>query len=147
MITVLLVDDHAGFRGALAELIGLERDLVVCAEAADGHAAVAAARTHCPDVVVMDVGLPGLDGLEATAAIRALGISTRVLVLTSDGSLRVRRDAEKSGAQAFLLKGLPSEDIIAAIRRVAEASPVAPQPIVAPVTIEQPAPGQVAAVD
>lgn len=97
----------------------LEHDMAVCGQAADGQEALAAALASTPDVIVMDVGLPGMDGLEATRAILAAGCRSQIVMLTSNGSARVRQQAAAAGAVAFLLKGAPCEQIVAELRAVA----------------------------
>jgi len=113
---VLIVDDHRIVREGLRELLESEDDLDVVGEAADGRQAVALARRLAPDVVVMDVNLPELDGMEATRRILAERPDTRVVALSmhTDGS--VARNMRNAGASAYLAKGVPTEDLIAAIR-------------------------------
>jgi DNA-binding NarL/FixJ family response regulator len=120
-IRVLLADDQALVRAGFRALVDAEDGLEVVAEAADGEAAVAAAREHVPDVVLMDVRMPRLDGLEATAAITAdpALAGTRVLVLTTFELDEYVFGALRAGASGFLLKDVEPADLLTAIRVVA----------------------------
>ncbi|MGW4125934.1 response regulator [Nocardia sp. NPDC004711] len=114
-ITILIADDHTVFRSGLRAVVDAHPDLECVAEVGDGRAAIeAAARTH-PDVAILDVRMPKLDGLAATAAIVAAG-GTRVLVLTTYDSEANLHRALSAGASGFLLKSLPPEELVAAIR-------------------------------
>ncbi|GAB3209182.1 response regulator [Nocardia tengchongensis] len=114
-ITVLIADDHTVFRSGLRAVVDAHPDLECVAEVGDGRAAIeAAARTH-PDVAILDVRMPKLDGLAATEAIVAAG-GTRVLVLTTYDSEANLHRALSAGASGFLLKSLPPEELVAAIR-------------------------------
>ena len=120
-IRVLLADDQALVRAGFRALLDAEDGLEVVAEAADGEVAVAAAREHAPDVVLMDVRMPRLDGLEATAAITAdpALAGTRVLVLTTFELDEYVFGALRAGASGFLLKDVEPADLLTAIRVVA----------------------------
>ncbi|WP_282793449.1 response regulator transcription factor [Streptomyces sp. CC224B] len=118
-VRVLVVDDQAVVRAGFAAVVDAEPDLVVVGQAADGAEAVALARAHRPDVVLMDVRMPGMDGLEATRRLTALDPPARVLVLTT-----FRRDeyvfsALRGGASGFLLKDCEPGELVDAIRAVA----------------------------
>ncbi|MFE3759226.1 response regulator [Nocardia tengchongensis] len=114
-ITVLIADDHTVFRSGLRAVVDAHPDLECVAEVGDGRAAIeAAGRTH-PDVAILDVRMPKLDGLAATEAIVAAG-GTRVLVLTTYDSEANLHRALSAGASGFLLKSLPPEELVAAIR-------------------------------
>ncbi|MFI6514359.1 response regulator transcription factor [Spirillospora sp. NPDC050679] len=119
MITVLLAEDQGMVRGALAALLDLEDDLEVVGQAADGAEAVAAAARLAPDVVLLDVEMPGKDGLTAAAEIGAALPGCRVMILTTFGRPGYLRRAMEAGAAAFLIKDGPAEELAAAIRRVA----------------------------
>ncbi len=120
MIRVLLADDQALVRGGLRKIVETEPDLTVVAEAADGMQAVDAARAAKPDVAVLDIRMPQLDGIEATRRIvAALGDDVRVLMLTTFGLDEYVFDALRAGASGFMLKDAPPEELLDAIRVVA----------------------------
>lgn len=118
-ISVLLADDHRLFREGLRFTLEQEPDLEVVAEADNGAAAVDLARRLAPDVVLMDVSMPVLDGLAATAAIAGEGASPRVLVLTMFDDDETVFAALKAGASGYLVKGSPPEQLLAVVRSVA----------------------------
>ncbi|MCP2340313.1 response regulator transcription factor [Actinomadura rupiterrae] len=118
MIRVMLAEDQGMVRGALATLLGLEDDLEVVAEAAGGAEAVLVAERERPDVALLDIEMPGKDGLAAAAEIRAAVPSCRVMILTTFGRPGYLRRAMEAGASAFLVKDSPASDLAAAIRRV-----------------------------
>ena len=116
---ILLVDDHAVVREGLVSLLQRQSDLLVVAEAADGASAIRLYRQHRPDLVVLDLRLPDMDGVEVTAAIRAEFPQARLLVLSSfDGDEDIYR-ALKAGARAYVLKDSTREELLAAVRTVA----------------------------
>jgi DNA-binding NarL/FixJ family response regulator len=118
-INVLVVDDQALVRAGFIKLLEPEPDLSVVGEAGDGSEAVeAAARTH-PDVVLMDIRMPRVDGIEATRRIRARSGAPRVLVLTTYDLDEYVFEALKAGASGFLLKDAPADQLIAGIHVVA----------------------------
>jgi DNA-binding NarL/FixJ family response regulator len=108
VVRILIVDDHAEVRSGLAELFAATADIVVVATAADGEEAVALAASYRPEVVVIDISMPGIDGIEATRRILAADPRVRVIVLTS---YRDRyAEAIAAGADRYLLKeGEPAE--------------------------------------
>lgn len=118
MITVLLVDDQALVRAGFAMLVGSQPDLSVVGEAGDGLAAVRAVRTLQPDVVLMDVRMPTMDGVEATREVVAAVPETKVIVLTTFDLDEYAFSALQAGASGFLLKDAPPEDLLDAIRVV-----------------------------
>jgi DNA-binding NarL/FixJ family response regulator len=119
-ITVVLADDQALVRRGFRLILEAEPDLEVVAEAEDGQQAIDAARRHHPAVILMDIQMPGLDGLEATRRILAdADSSTRVLILTTFERDDYVFEALQLGASGFLLKTAPPEDLIAAVRVVA----------------------------
>jgi two-component system response regulator DesR len=117
-IRVLLAEDQTMVRGALAALLALEEDIEVVAEAARGDEVVPAALEAAPDVALLDIEMPGGDGLSAAAALKASLPSCRVLILTTFGRAGYLRRAMESGAVGFLLKDAPSSELATAIRRV-----------------------------
>jgi DNA-binding NarL/FixJ family response regulator len=118
VITVLLVDDQALVRAGFAMLVGSQPDLTVVGEAGDGLAAVRAVRTLQPDVVLMDVRMPTMDGVEATREVVAAAPETKVIVLTTFDLDEYAFSALQAGASGFLLKDAPPEDLLDAIRVV-----------------------------
>jgi DNA-binding NarL/FixJ family response regulator len=119
-VRVLLVDDEALVRGGLRMILESAEDLEVVGEADDGSKAVDAVRLHRPDVVLMDVRMPGLDGLSAAAQVLALANPPRVVILTTFGLDSYVFSALEAGASGFLLKDTPPRDLIEAVRVVAE---------------------------
>jgi len=119
-IRILLADDHIVMRSGLRVLLDRQPGLQVIAEAADGREAVTLAETHTPDVAVVDVAMPNLNGIEATRQITAKRPQTAVVILSmhSDESYVLR--ALKAGARGYLLKDSPETDLINAIRAVHE---------------------------
>ncbi|MFZ1996478.1 MAG: response regulator transcription factor, partial [Solirubrobacteraceae bacterium] len=121
MITVELVDDQSLVRAGFHALLDAEDDIEVVAEAADGESAVARAREHRPQVVLMDIRMPKVDGLQATAQITAdpALCDTRVVVLTTFELDEYVFGALRAGASGFLLKDVEPADLVAAVRVVA----------------------------
>jgi DNA-binding NarL/FixJ family response regulator len=122
VIKVLLVDDQAMVREGFGALLAAQPDIVVVGGAADGEEAVSAARRHDPDVVLMDIRMPKLDGLSATRQMLAVPPGThrpRVLMLTTFDLDEYVFEALRAGASGFLLKDAPSADLVRAIRVVA----------------------------
>ncbi|GIF12073.1 response regulator [Actinoplanes teichomyceticus] len=116
MIRVLIADDQAMVRQGFGALLAAQPDLLVVGDAADGAAAVAAARRLDPDVVLMDVRMPVMDGLEAT---RRLAGGPKVLILTTFDLDDYVYEALRAGASGFLLKDAPAADLVQAVRVVA----------------------------
>ena len=119
MITVLLVDDQALLRMGLRLVLEAEDDLTVVGEAGDGAVAVAQVSALDPDVVLMDVRMPGTNGIDATAAIVASHPRTKVLILTTFDLDEYAFAALRAGASGFLLKDAPPAELVGAIRTVA----------------------------
>jgi DNA-binding NarL/FixJ family response regulator len=119
MTTILIADDQALVRVGLRKILENETDMVVVGEAVDGEDAVAAAARWRPDVVLMDIRMPVLDGIEATRQTVGTQPSTRVLVLTTFGLDNYVFDALRAGASGFMLKDAAPEEILAAVRIVA----------------------------
>src|SRR2546422_731451 len=118
-VRILLVDDQVVFRVAVRALLERHRDLVVVGEAGRGEAAVASAKATRPDVVLMDLAMPGKGGIEATRRITRLGIGARVLVLTALPQERELLDALDAGATGFVEKMEAAEHLVNGIRAVA----------------------------
>ena len=118
-IRILLVDDHAMFRAGVHALIELEEDLEVVGEASTGDEAVEETRRLHPDVVVMDISMPGSGGLEATRRIAALGLESKVLVLTVHAEEEYLVPVVQAGASGYLTKTSADTELIEAIRSVA----------------------------
>lgn len=117
-IRLLIADDQALVRGALGALLDLESDLFVCGMASDGAEAVRLAGELQPDVCLMDIQMPGMDGVEATRRIREASGSTRVLVVTTFARPGYLRSALDAGASGFIVKDTPAEQLAEAVRRV-----------------------------
>jgi two-component system response regulator DesR len=117
-IRLLLADDQALVRGALAALLDLEPDLEVVAEIGRGDELVAAVRAHRVDVALVDVQMPGLDGIAATAELRRAVPGCRVLVVTTFGRPGYLRRALDAGAAGFVVKDTPARELADAVRRV-----------------------------
>jgi two-component system response regulator DesR len=117
-IRLLLADDQAMVRGALATLLGLEPDMEVVAEVGSGDEVVAAARSSRPDVALVDVEMPGLDGIAATAALHEAMPGVRVLIVTTFGRPGFLRRALQAGASGFVVKDTPARQLAEAVRRV-----------------------------
>ena len=120
VIRVVVADDQPLVRTGLRMILGAEKDLEVVGEAADGAEAVEVCSRERPDVVLMDVRMPGMDGIDATRAVTAADDPPRVLVLTTFDLDDVVYDALRAGASGFLLKDAPEERLTTAIRVVAE---------------------------
>jgi two-component system, NarL family, response regulator DesR len=119
VIRLLVAEDQALVRGAIVALLGLEHDLQVVAEVARGDEVVARALEARPDVAMLDIEMPGLDGLSAAAQLRTALPSCRVIVVTTFGRPGYLRRAMEAGASGFLLKDAPAPQLADAIRRVA----------------------------
>lgn len=120
-LRVLVVDDQALVRRGFAMVLDHEPDIEVVAEAGTGLEAIAAAREHQPDVILMDIRMPELDGLEASARILAeTGEKTRIIILTTFDPDEYVYKALNVGASGFVLKDIPPEDLVAAVHTVAE---------------------------
>jgi two-component system response regulator DesR len=123
MIRVLIAEDQAMVRGALASLLGLEEDIDVVAEVERGDLVLAAAKRTRPDVALLDIEMPGLDGISAAGQLARELPETRSLILTTFGRPGYMRRALEQGASGFLLKDAPSSELAEAIRAVAAGRP------------------------
>ena len=118
-VRVLLVDDDALVRAGLRMILSSSEELEVVGEAADGADAVAAVRAHRPDVVLMDIRMPKMDGIAATSAVRSLATPPHVIVLTTFQADEQVMSALRAGADGFLLKDTAPTEIVNAVRLVA----------------------------
>ncbi|KAA1372444.1 response regulator transcription factor [Aeromicrobium fastidiosum] len=118
MIRVLVADDQALVRGALVALLQMEDDLDVVAEVARGDEVVDAAREHTVDVALLDVEMPGMDGLSAARAVREALPACRVLMVTTFGRPGYLKQAMAAGASGFVVKDTPARQLADAVRRV-----------------------------
>jgi NarL family two-component system response regulator LiaR len=123
-ITVLLADDHALVRGGVRAYLQTQRDLLVVAEAASGAEAVRLAAEHAPDVALMDLVMPEMDGIEATRRLRSVSPRTRVIVLTSFHDDAHIFPAIKAGALSYLLKDINPRELAEAVRQAARGESV-----------------------
>jgi DNA-binding NarL/FixJ family response regulator len=114
-IRILLVEDNDTFRETLELLLGLRSDVVVVASVADGAHAVSACREHTPDVVLMDYRMPGLDGVQATRAVREVCPRAAIVVLTASANVREMHAFREAGAVACLSKTQDLDQIVEAI--------------------------------
>jgi DNA-binding NarL/FixJ family response regulator len=118
-IRIVIVEDNKVFREALELLLGLRTDLKVVASVADGEEAVPACQKHDPDVALMDYRLPGLDGVEATRALRTACPTVAVVALTASANREEMKALQEAGAVACLTKDQELDDIVAAIHNAA----------------------------
>jgi two-component system, NarL family, response regulator len=117
-IKILVADDHPYVRDGIVSLLSTERDMKVIAQAADGAEALAMAKRHLPDVVLLDLRMPQMDGLDVITQIQSLGLPCKVVVLTTYESEQDIHQALKTGARGYLLKDTPRPQLLEAIRRV-----------------------------
>ena len=115
-IRVLIADDHAVVRSGLRQLMGDQPDLEVVGEAGDGREALEKVKTLKPDVIVLDIAMPGVSGLEAAGLIKEAVPACRIVVLTMHGKETFVRQVLSSGALAYVLKASPVQDVLAAVR-------------------------------
>jgi two-component system response regulator NreC len=118
-IRILLADDHAVLRAGLKALLAAQPDLEVVGEAADGAQAVRLVRELTPDVVVMDIGMPGVGGIDATARIKREHPATKLLILSMHDDQGYLRQALRAGASGYVLKKAADTELLAAIRAAA----------------------------
>jgi DNA-binding NarL/FixJ family response regulator len=121
-VNVLVADDHKQTREAIADLIDRQEDLHVVGKAADGHEAVGQAQALRPDVVVMDLAMPGLHGMDATATIRATCPDIRVLVLSNHVGQQLVKAALDRGASGYIRKDRAHEELITGLRTIRQGN-------------------------
>lgn len=123
MVRILLADDHDVVRHGLRHLLERQEGWTVCGEASSGREAVELARTQLPDVAVIDVGMPDLNGLEATRQIRRASPRTEVLVFTMHDSEQLVREVLAAGAKGYMMKSDAARSIVAAVESLAAHRP------------------------
>jgi DNA-binding NarL/FixJ family response regulator len=135
VIRVLIADDHALVRAGLEQLLESTKDIAVVATAADGERAATLAQEHHPDVVLMDLSMPGVGGIEATRRIRAAEPAVHVVVLTSFSDRERILEAVDAGALGYLLKDAEPDELLRGIRAAARGeAPLAPKAALALIT-------------
>lgn len=117
-LRIVLADDHSAYRAYLRSLLEAHADIVVAAEASDGESAVCAAREHEPDVVLLDLVMPGLDGIEATRRIVTHRPSTKVLALSLHSDAKLVEAMSAAGVSGYMLKTDPLSELLEALREV-----------------------------
>ncbi|WML58337.1 response regulator transcription factor [Neobacillus sp. PS2-9] len=124
MIKLMLVDDHAVLRDGLKNIVGMEADIEVVAEAVNGNDAIAKVDEILPDVILMDINIPEKNGIEATSVIKERYPAVKILILTMHDHDEFFMSAIREGADGYLLKDAPSQHVIDAIRAVANGQSV-----------------------
>ena len=124
-LKILIVDDHAIVRDGLAAILRFQKDMTVVGEADDGQSAIQKAQELHPDVILMDLMMPNMNGADATAAIKQTLPETQILLLTSYGTSAELSRAFRNGATGAITKSLPKEELLSAIRNVAAGMRVA----------------------
>lgn len=119
MIRIVIAEDQAMVLGALATLLGLEGDIDIISRVGDGAAALDAVREHKPDILLSDIEMPQMTGLDVAEAITREGLAARVLIVTTFGRAGYLRRAMDAGVRGYLLKDTPTDALAAAIRKVA----------------------------
>lgn len=117
------MDDHGSVRQGLALMFGDAHDLELVASASDGEQAIEAIARLEPEVVIMDVRLPGIDGISAIKRIHAAAPSVKTVIFSAYGDRRLLTDAMQAGARGYVMKGSPPEDLLRAVRTVARGQP------------------------
>jgi DNA-binding NarL/FixJ family response regulator len=123
LLRILVADDHDLVRQGLRSLLGEQPGWTVCAEATNGHEAVALAKQLRPHVAVVDIHMPGMDGLQATREILAVSFHTEILILTLDESREVVQAATEAGARGIVMKSDAARDLVAAVAALARHEP------------------------
>jgi two-component system, NarL family, response regulator DesR len=140
MIRILIAEDQAMVRGALAALLAFEPDLEVVAQVASGDEVLPAAREARPDIALLDIEMPGMDGIEATATLRDELPDTIPLIVTTFGRPAYLRRAMQAGARGFLVKDQPAERLANAIRRAATGERVVDPELAAAALVDSESP-------
>jgi DNA-binding NarL/FixJ family response regulator len=140
-LKILIVDDHPVVRKGLRALLEAQRGWRVCGEAANGREAVAKARAQRPEVAIVDIGMPELNGVEATRQIRKVSPETEILILSAYGSEKLTRDLLEAGARGYLLKGEANTSLIEAIEALRKRRPYYSPKIAGWVARHEPRPG------
>src|SRR5882757_2518032 len=117
-VKILIVDDHDVVRHGLRSFLAVRPDWQICGEARTGDEAVQAVADLKPDLVILDITMPGISGLEAASRIRALGTAVRILIFTMHQSPRIAIDVNEAGAHGFVQKSQASRDLILAVERL-----------------------------
>ena len=126
---ILIVDDHEIVREGIRTLINRARPKwEICGEAANGDEAISAVQSLHPDLIVLDITMPGLSGLEATKKLVKLGVNTRILMFTMHESARLANDVREVGAHGLVLKSQASRDLIGAIEKLLSGGTFFPNP-------------------
>lgn len=119
MIRLAVVDDHAAVRFSFSDFLGAHESIEVVAEAANGRDAVELCRTNGPDVVLMDVRMPVMDGIEATRLIKSISPATRVILVSAYDQKELVESALRAGADLFVLKGVSGAELAGHVHEVA----------------------------
>jgi DNA-binding NarL/FixJ family response regulator len=122
-VRILVADDHEIVRRGLCTILESQRDWVVCAEATDGRDAVEKAKQHSPDVVILDISMPNLNGLEATHQILQRVPHTKILILTMHETEELIRDVLEAGARGYLFKSDAGRELVAAVEALRQGKP------------------------
>lgn len=122
MISVLVVDDHRLVRQGLRALLASAPDVQVVGEARDGREAIAMTTSHIPNIILMDVEMPNLGGLQATKAIQALDLPSKIIILSMYSDEALVRQAKRNGARGYVLKSADRDELISTIRSVNEGN-------------------------
>jgi DNA-binding NarL/FixJ family response regulator len=120
MVRILLADHHVLIRGGLRTLLRARKDFSICGEAENGIEAVKLAIQAKPDVVIMNVNMPDINGIEATRQIRKASPNTEVLIFTAENNEDIMRESLQAGARGYLLKSAPDQQVIAAVEALAQ---------------------------
>jgi len=131
MIRIVVAEDQAMVLGALASLLALEPDMAIVGQARDGEAALALVRDLRPDILLTDIEMPGLTGIDVAARITAEGLRSRIVIVTTFGRPGYLSRAREAGVRGYLLKDAPVETLADAIRTVAAGGRVIPQELAA----------------